>query len=96
MSKLTGIDLSEFFEQYLRTTMIPKLECQIVGNSFRYRYVNVIEKFDMPVIVFVNDEPEWIFPKKSWKTNDYSKTINSLRVKRDFYIESEVLSKNRK
>ena len=94
LSELKGIDLTDFFEQYLRTTMIPKLECQIDGNSIRFRYVNIIEKFDMPVIVLVNDKPEWIFPNKSWKTKEFSEPIKSLKVKRDFYIDSEIRNKN--
>jgi aminopeptidase N len=96
MSELTGIDLTEFFDQYLRTTKIPKLECQIVGNSIRYRYVNIIDNFDMPVIVMVNDEPEWIYPNKTWKTNEYPDVVRTVQVKRDFYIESEILTRNRK
>jgi aminopeptidase N len=95
MSELTGIDLTEFFEQYLRTTMIPKLEYKMEGNSFQYRYVNIIDKFDMPVIVFVNDKPEWLFPNKDWKTNDYSEKVRSVKIKRDFYIDSEIISKNK-
>jgi aminopeptidase N len=95
MSELTGIDLTEFFEQYLRTTMIPKLEYKMEGNSLQYRYVNIIDKFDMPVIVLVNDKPEWIFPDKSWKTNDYSEKVRSVKIKRDFYIDSEIISKNK-
>jgi aminopeptidase N len=96
MSELTGIDLTEFFDQYLRTTMIPKLECMVVDNMLRYRYRNIIDKFDMPVIIIVNDEQEWIFPNKNWKSKEYSEPIRSIMVKRDFYIESEIFSKNKK
>ena len=96
MSELTGINLTEFFDQYLRTTKIPKLECQLVGNSFRYRYVNIIDNFDMPVIVMVNDKPEWIYPNKTWKTNEYTDVVETVQVKRDFYIDSEILSNNRR
>ena len=95
MSELTGIDLTEFFEQYLRTTMIPKLECQILGNSYKFRYQNTIENFDMPVLVLINNKPEWIFPTAQWKTKKYSEEITSIEVKKDFYIEHEIISKNK-
>src|SRR5690606_40316774 len=38
MSQMSGIDLNEFFNQYLRTTMVPTLEFSISGNEIRYRW----------------------------------------------------------
>lgn len=87
ISKKTGKDLSAFFNQYLRTTMIPKLEYSLSGTTLKYRYVNVVNDFDMPIRVFVNEKEHWIFPNSEWKTE----TINGTNMEFDinFYIETQ-------
>ncbi|MDT0607151.1 M1 family metallopeptidase [Croceitalea rosinachiae] len=89
LSKETGIDLTEFFEQYLRTVMIPTLEYKIEGEKLKYRYTNIIENFDMPVQVKIGDKNQWLFPTADWKTEK----VNSpnIIIDRDFYIESKLL-----
>lgn len=91
ISKKSGIDLTEFWEQYLRTTMIPKVEYKMEENQLSFRYTNIIEKFDMPVIMIVNGKEEWIFPTSEWKSKEFKSTIESASIKPDFYIESEAL-----
>jgi len=90
MSKETGIDLTAFWEQYLRTTMVPKLEYkQTSFNQFDYRYVDIIEGFDMPVIAVINGKDQWIYPKATWQNFENTGDIKSLVIKEDFYIEKE-------
>ncbi|MDC7999016.1 M1 family metallopeptidase [Gilvibacter sediminis] len=87
ISKATGKDFSAFFNQYLRTTMIPNLELAIDGNQLKYRYTNIVDGFDMPVIMMLNDQEKWIFPNKDWQSEKWTDTINFVGVKRDFYVE---------
>ena len=89
ISEKSGIDLTEFWNQYLRTVKIPKVEYKIDGKNLQFRYVNSIENFDMPVIAIVNGNEEWIFPTSEWKTKEFSETIESASIKKDFYVESE-------
>ncbi|MFD2586960.1 M1 family metallopeptidase [Croceitalea marina] len=89
ISKETGIDLTEFFEQYLRTTMIPKLEYKIDGENLKYRYTDIIKGFDMPVRVAIDKKEKWLFPTADWKTEEFSG--KELIVDRNFYIDSEAL-----
>ncbi|MAL61179.1 MAG: peptidase M1 [Flavobacteriaceae bacterium] len=91
ISKQSGIDLTEFWQQYLRTTMIPKVEYKIIENTLSFRYSNIIEKFDMPVIMVINGKEEWIFPTSEWKSKEFKSTIESASIKPDFYVESEAL-----
>ena len=91
-SKETRIDLTEFWEQYLRTIKVPKVEFQMDGNILKFRYVNIIEKFDMPVIMLVNGKEEWIFPTADWKTKEFSNPIKEAKVKIDFYVDSEMIT----
>jgi aminopeptidase N len=90
MSKETGIDLTAFWEQYLRTIMVPKLEYkQISFNEMSFRYIDIIEGFDMPVIAVINGKEQWIYPKAAWQTFENIGNIKSLVIKEDFYIEKE-------
>lgn len=88
LSRKTEKDLSAFFDQYLRTTMIPTLEYELSGNEIKYRYVDVVEEFDMPVRIFVEGNEKWLFPKKNsaWKTEELEG--NDITVDRNFYIET--------
>ena len=89
ISEKSGIDLTEFWNQYLRTVKIPKVEYKIDENELQFRYVNSIENFDMPVIAIINGNEEWIYPTSEWKTKEFSKAIESVSIKKDFYVESK-------
>ncbi len=91
ISKESGIDLTAFWNQYLRTTKIPKVEYSIKGNDLKFRYVNTVENFDMPVIAIVNGKEEWIFPTSEWKTKTFAQPIETFQIKKDFYVNSENL-----
>ena len=89
INEKSGIDLTEFWNQYLRTVKIPKVEYKIDENELQFRYVNSIENFDMPVIAIINGNEEWIYPTSEWKTKGFSKAIESVSIKKDFYVESK-------
>ncbi|PRX54341.1 M1 family metallopeptidase [Flagellimonas meridianipacifica] len=86
LSEKTKKDLSAFFNQYLRTTMIPKLEYKMVGNALTYRYVDVVEDFDMPIRIFVDEKEHWIFPNSEWKNEKLDG--EKLAFDSNFYIET--------
>ncbi|MEC7265209.1 MAG: M1 family aminopeptidase, partial [Bacteroidota bacterium] len=87
LSEKSGKDLSAFFNQYLRTTMVPKLEYKMEGNEMTYRYTNIVEDFDMPIRVFVEDKEHWIFPNSEWKTEKLEGS--ELVIDKNFYIDTE-------
>ena len=94
ISKESGIDLTAFFDQYLRTTMVPKVEYSLAdGNSLKFRYVDIIENFDMPIIVVVNGKEEWIYPTSEWKTKKFPAAIETVEIKKDFYVNSEEIKR---
>jgi aminopeptidase N len=89
LSKETNIDLTEFFNQYLRDTRIPTLEYSIKDNILKYRYINIVDKFDMPIQVKIDGKDQWIFPNAEWKSMPIKN--NSIFVDPDFYIETKKL-----
>lgn len=86
LSKELGKDLSAYFNQYLRTTKIPKLEVKIFEKEIEYRYTNIVPDFDMPVIAIINGKEQWIFPNDGWKNEQFTQTIETLEIKEDFYV----------
>ena len=91
ISKQTGIDLTEFFNQYLRTTDIPTLEYKIENKELKYHYINIVEKFDMPIQVTVDGKAQWLFPKANWQSKPLESEDSSIEVDPDFYIEVKKL-----
>lgn len=91
ISEKTGIDLTEFWQQYLRTAEVPVIEYFIENDQLHYRYTNVIEKFDMPVIMLVNEKEHWIYPKATWNTKGFETPINKAHIKRDFFVMGKMV-----
>jgi aminopeptidase N len=91
LSRETGYDLTEFFNQYLRTTKVPTLEYQIKKKTLKYRWTNIVDGFDMPIQIEINDEEKWIFPKAEWKEESLESKINTFKTDIDFYVESKKL-----
>ena len=89
ISEHSGINLNPFFNQYLRDTRIPTLEYKIENKKLSYRYVNIVENFDMPIEVDINGKTEWLFPNSEWKTKTIE--ISDFKVDRDYYIYSKKL-----
>lgn len=86
LSNETGIDLTAFFNQYLRTSDIPTLEYTMTNNELKYRWTTIVDKFDMPVQIILNDQEQWLFPNAEWKTMTLKSKKTDLKVDRDFYV----------
>ncbi|MDC1313200.1 M1 family metallopeptidase [Flavobacteriaceae bacterium] len=93
ISEKSGIHLTQFWEQYLRTTMIPNLQYTIKQNQLKYRYTDIIKGFDMPVQVKINGVLNWIQPTSAWKTLENNGEIKTLDVQQDFLINSSLIEK---
>ncbi|WP_313115010.1 M1 family metallopeptidase [Aequorivita sediminis] len=85
----SGLDLNVFFNQYLRTTMIPKVEYEVEDNKLKFRYTDILKNFKMPVIAIINGREEWIEPTSEWKIKEFSSSIETAEIKKDFYVITE-------
>ena len=88
LSKHTGIDLTAYFNQYLRTTKIPMLEYKLDEKELRYRYTNIVEDFDMPVLMHLDDQQLWIFPTGEWKSSTLQNSAINIKPDANFFIYS--------
>ena len=86
ISSKIGVELTKFFDQYLRDIRIPNLEYSISDGLLTYRWIDVIDNFTMPLEIEVLGENIWIYPTTKKKSIE----INSERIKidRDYYVKS--------
>jgi aminopeptidase N len=89
LSKTTGIDLTEFFNQYLRDVRIPTLEYEIKNGDLKFRYTNIIANFDMPIKIDVYGSKQWLFPKADWQT--MSTKADDIKIDDNFLVYSKKL-----
>lgn len=91
LSDQSGIDLTEFFNQYLRTTEIPTLEYKIENNQLKYHWIHIVDKFDMPILVSINNKEQWLFPTSIWKFMPLESNNIVFKVDRNFYVKLKKL-----
>lgn len=90
MAKFSGLDLTAFFNQYLRTIKIPVLELKQNGNKIDYRYNNIVDGFTMPLRL--KNSNEIIYPTTNWQTlksNTINKVID-INVDPNYYIDTHI------
>ncbi len=87
LSKKTNINLTAFFNQYLRDTRIPTLEYSFDNNGLKYRYIDVVKDFDMPVRLKINGKDQWVQPNTKWQTLKVK--TNEIVIDPNFYINTK-------
>jgi len=85
----TGVDLSKYFDQYLRGTKIPSLEYSIEGKTLKYHFEDCVEGFTIPIKTLINEKEVWLKPTEKPQTHEHESDIESFEVDRNFYINSK-------
>lgn len=86
ISKSAGLDLTAFFNQYLRDARIPTLEYSIKNKQLKYRWIDTVPNFEMPIQVYFDGKEQWLFPKADWSTMKIND--DDLKIDVDFYVKS--------
>ena len=92
LSNSIGLNLTPFFNQYLRITKIPVLQYRISKNQLLYRWVDIVDNFDIPIKILVGEEIEWIRPTNNWKILPIDSKEISIKVDNNFYITTKNLT----
>ena len=82
----SGVDTRKFFDQYLRTNLIPKLEYRIEDDVLTHRFVDVVEGFSMPVKARINGKLVRIESTDQWQETRHQAKIESFHLDRNFYV----------
>lgn len=89
ISEKLGIDLTSFFDQYLRDTRIPTLEYAFRDGRFFYRWANTVEGFNMPVDVTINGVEWRLEPTPNMNSTDIQKSEKfTLTIDPNYYVGS--------
>lgn len=92
LSQQTNRNLKPFFDQYLRTTMIPTLEYVFKEDNFCYRWVNCVSDFNMPLKVNLNGQEILLNPTSEIKNLKISGGKSSLVIDQNFYVAAMNIS----
>ena len=87
VTEKAGIDLSKFFDQYLREANIPTLEYKIEEGEITYRWADVVANFEMPLEVDVDGDKQTLKPTTSWQTI----VGKNFSIDQNFYVNSREL-----
>jgi aminopeptidase N len=87
IAKTLNLNLTGFFDQYLRDIRIPAFEYFVRNGNLIYRWSNCIEGFDMPVKVWVNGKEKILQPTRSHKTEKVDAGATVV-VDKDYYVYS--------
>ena len=97
IAEQSGLDLSAFFDQYLRDNRIPVLEYLNYKGKLAYRWTNCIESFDMPIPIKIDGQEYLLEPKSRWNMRSATipvEDISTLEVDPDYYIYSTFITQN--
>ena len=87
LSQAVGIDLSSFFNQYLRDIRIPIFQYYFKDSNLVYRWTNCVPGFNIPVKVTLNGTEKWLKPQTDWTNLPQTNKNPKLEVDKDFYVE---------
>jgi len=89
ISEFLELNLTAFFNQYLRDIRIPNFEYYIENNELNYRWNNVVKNFEMPIEIEINNDNLWLYPNAAWKKTKIK--TSEISIDRDYYITHKQL-----
>jgi aminopeptidase N len=93
ISEKSGIDFSKVFDQYLRTIKVPEFHYKLAANgTLEYKWVNVVEGFDMPLRVLVGDQTIMLKPATDLQVVQMQSGIDAIAVDPNYYVISKNLA----
>jgi aminopeptidase N len=86
MADQIGMDLSGFFDQYLRNSALPVLEYYFSDDqTLNYRWTNCINSFDMPVDLELGENKIRVVPSTRWSELKVSQRTD-VQIDADYYV----------
>lgn len=84
MAKTLNLDLTAFFNQYLRDPRLPVLEYYFKDGNLNFRWLNTISSFNMPVDIEAEGKSLRITPSNRWQK--LAVLGDNLQVDPNYYI----------
>ncbi len=84
--RFTGLNLKPLFDQYLRTTNIPKFEWYVKKKELHYRFTNVVDGFILPLPVSTAKKVTTLNVTAEWQSIPWKKGGYNIQVSSDFLV----------
>lgn len=91
ISQQCNLNLTAFFDQYLRDTRIPKFAYQLKGKKLAFTWLDTNPAFIMPINISIDGGKSWITVSPTaneWKSIK-AKGIKEVKVDEDYYVLAE-------
>ncbi|HEY0741039.1 MAG TPA: M1 family metallopeptidase [Chryseosolibacter sp.] len=96
ISKQAGFNYGKVFDQYLRTTQIPKLEYYVKGNVLHHRWTNCVDGFNLPLALRNGNNKIKINSTDKWQQTKITKEQRALFdkafIEKMYYVTAESTS----
>ncbi|SHG23177.1 Peptidase family M1 [Flavobacterium segetis] len=86
LSTNSEIDLTSFFNQYLRDTRVPTLEYFFKNNKLSFRWTNCTSGFKMPVKVTIDGVEKVLNPTLEWQDINTQPGVSKLEIDKNYYV----------
>jgi aminopeptidase N len=85
-SRYAERDLQPFFDQYLKHPDIPVLQLREANGQVEYRLAADVPELNMPVGVYVNDEPLRLLTTPEWQPLGRGIAVEDVRVDEEKFL----------
>lgn len=85
----TGLPLTAFFNQYLRSKNIPILEWYIKGKKLHYRFTDIVGGFSLPLTIKGGKLNKELTVTGEWQETDWKKGGYNIRISKDFLVRTK-------
>lgn len=86
IAKSLNLNLTAFFDQYLRDNRIPVFEYVVRDGNLTYRWSNCIRTFDMPVKIYIDGKEKILKPTAGPKSEKLETKEAVIKVDPNFYV----------
>jgi aminopeptidase N len=86
MAKSLNLNLTAFFNQYLRDNRIPVFEYFVKDGNLIYRWSNCIDGFDMPVKVWIDGKEKVLKPRTRGQREKLDTPGATVKVDPNYYV----------
>lgn len=84
-----NLDLTGYFDQYLRDARIPNFEYKLEKNTLRYRFTNAVSNFAMPVRIKLDGVEITLQVTTTWQEKSIPQDSTALTVPDDYYFTTQ-------
>lgn len=84
-----NINLTGFFDQYLREINLPIFEYKLEKNTLQYRFTNTVAHFELPVRVLLDGVEIEVQATTNWQETSVPQDSSEIVIPEDYYFKKK-------